>query len=432
MNDHPVANPTEPPSKDIAESAAPSAVPPPVRPPRRWLVRLVLAAPILLIAIPVFVSGVPRQISLWHLAVALEKQARNDHRGALQALESALAWDSTNGDTWLTRAESYRAQGDFQAALADCTRARELVPEDLRYLSARIALNHLAGRHREAIQDSDEINAASRPLLDRVRDRSALASELANTAAYVRAVAGLELKEALAYAEESVRQLEGEPSMMVRLGYLKYLRRQFDEALHFLDVGIQLTEDDLAALQQLSNPRARESQIVLEQRLAMFHFYRSLVYEETNRHDAAAREWTEVRKLTGAPLTREQCPNYFIAVELVLRDAMVLDTLGYVRLRRGEPATALQDLELAVQQCEAAYEDWGTRYQDLDQQMQRDPLHGLPHEKLRDVERELKKSVAVIRYHRSLAHEQLNHPSQADSDRQRVRDLGFEPNENLF
>ena len=41
-------------------------------------------------------------------------------------------------------------------------------------------------------------------------------------------------------------------------------------------------------------------------------------------------------------------------------------------------------------------------------------------------------NVAVIRYHRSLVYDKLGESAKAEEDRRRVRELGFEPNEDLF
>ena len=54
---------------------------------------------------------------------------------------------------------------------------------------------------------------------------------------------------------------------------------------------------------------------------------------------------------------------------------------------------------------------------------------------LRVIRRERKQfdeSVAVIRYHRMLVLENLGRSDDAERDRQRVIELGFEPNDELF
>jgi hypothetical protein len=40
--------------------------------------------------------------------------------------------------------------------------------------------------------------------------------------------------------------------------------------------------------------------------------------------------------------------------------------------------------------------------------------------------------VAVIRYHRALLFDKIGKPKEAESDRQRVRELGYTPTPSLF
>lgn len=385
---------------------------------RTWLVRLVLAVPILLVLIPL--EG-PRQVSMWHLAAAREKQDRDDVVGARQSLEKAVAWNSANARAWLALAEVDRAQGDWVSALSHCDRAIELDPENLQYLLTRSSVNQLAGRHQQAVDDARQYVAIGEQKLKKVRDTAArvgLISDMANTTAYARAVAGLELDEALKDANTAVLLRGGKAKMIAQFGYLKYLRRQHGEALELLSRAIQLLERELETDRKPDRAKALNGLAELEDQLAQFHVYRALVYEETNQPDAAATDWAKVRALGGDEKLRDTCPHYLVTLQDVVQNGTVLDTLGYVLLQRGD-ALALSTLDLAVQQVETLLDDWDTRY------------HYVSPQQLRALERRAKESVAAVRYHRSLAYDHQGLPSKAELDRQRVRELGFVPDANL-
>jgi len=88
-------------------------------------------------------------------------------------------------------------------------------------------------------------------------------------------------------------------------------------------------------------------------------------------------------------------------------DPAVRDTRGYILHRLGRNEQALEDLQRAVEELEpsaAAFKPGDPRARNF----------------------------AVIVYHRSLVLEALGKSSEAERDRQRVRELGFEPDEHLF
>jgi tetratricopeptide (TPR) repeat protein len=84
-----------------------------------------------------------------------------------------------------------------------------------------------------------------------------------------------------------------------------------------------------------------------------------------------------------------------------------LDTRAFVLYRLGRAAEALPDADAAVAAVERVF---GENPKSPD----------------------ARKNVAVIIYHRSLILEALGKSSKAEQDRDRVRELGFEPDEHLF
>jgi tetratricopeptide (TPR) repeat protein len=171
---------------------------------------------------------------------------------------------------------------------------------------------------------------------------------------------------------------------------------------------------------------------------------RSQALQHLGRHDQAIADWKRLlekhsggfsgrramflnglayAQALGNTELESALENVNAALDLVGHDGAILDTRGYIHYQRGDYKSARADLDLAVSMIEKAFE---------------------PHQKERDTRqfvdrrtheadfRTLAKSVAVIRYHRALAYDALDKPDQAERDRRRVRELGFEPGEDLF
>lgn len=98
----------------------------------------------------------------------------------------------------------------------------------------------------------------------------------------------------------------------------------------------------------------------------------------------------------------------------------MLDTRGFLYYRNGDLDRALKDLDWAVKFAEdSALVDAGQL-----------PIADRRYKKLADQEEAA--MLAVIRYHRGLVHAARKDQTQAEADFRRVRELGFEPNEELF
>jgi tetratricopeptide (TPR) repeat protein len=168
---------------------------------------------------------------------------------------------------------------------------------------------------------------------------------------------------------------------------------------------------------------------------------RSQALQHLGRHDEAIADWKRLMASAGStrPAGRATylnglayaqavgnreldaaLENIAQALEIVGQNAAMLDTRGFIQYRRGDLKSARTDLDLAVNMVEEEYR----QASQLTQYVQR-----------REYEAslaELAESVAVIRYHRALVYDALNKPDQAAEDHARVRELGFEPGDDLF
>ncbi len=89
--------------------------------------------------------------------------------------------------------------------------------------------------------------------------------------------------------------------------------------------------------------------------------------------------------------------------------------------RSGEAKAALEDMEPAV-------ESFDKYVADTRAAMQSSVRSFNTLQELENAEH----SLAVLLYHRSLIYDRLNQRDKAKVDRERVRTLGYEPNEKLF
>ncbi|NLF70013.1 MAG: hypothetical protein GX575_13285 [Candidatus Anammoximicrobium sp.] len=222
------------------------------------------------------------------------------------------------------------------------------------------------------------------------------------------------LERALQWAEDSAATYACRADWMLE-------DEQFDRALADYDMALTLEPTNLWALIQ-----------------------RSEVLQHLGRHAEAIRDWKKLvdRQASASadqravflnglayaqsldtakdPELDEALGNASQALNLAGQDAAILDTRGYIQYRRGDLKAAEADLNLAVTGMELQHKQFEQTRQYTDQ---------------REFARQLKKSrksLAVIRYHRALVYDALGMTKEADADRQRVRELGFDPAPHLF
>jgi len=115
-------------------------------------------------------------------------------------------------------------------------------------------------------------------------------------------------------------------------------------------------------------------------------------------------------------------PDAGSEAELYLIDsrAAMLDTRGFIQYRLGAWDAAKRDLDMAVEMIEK-------RLGILSKDRQ------YPDHRERELKMDsVRQSVAVIHYHRAMVNDEIDETGQAAQDRQRVRELDFEPSEELF
>lgn len=115
------------------------------------------------------------------------------------------------------------------------------------------------------------------------------------------------------------------------------------------------------------------------------------------------------------------------ALELTGKNAALLDTRGFIHFRRGAFESARADLNDAISLLEAERRPAAASAETKRRETTRED----PREERR-LRREQDHTLAVLLYHRLQILEELEAEVEAAMDRQRIRELGFEPSEKLF
>jgi tetratricopeptide (TPR) repeat protein len=382
------------------------------RPWRRTMMGLFLAFLLVL-----GVQRLPEEVSAWYLAAAEIAAEAGQTELALQRVDQAARWVPNSPRPRAARIAIYRHVGQYDEALALFDEAIEQSDSEALRLQ-RYELLLEAGREKEVLAYLKEKQNRSATL--GVRRGVA-------TAFYVRKqfeAALRVLNDDATAEEESSHAQEWARTLILRSEIYRELG-QYEEALAQWDRAVKLEPT-----------WARSPQQVHQRIQLLCHLQRFDEVEAACRQlDEQASFWT---KQTDAAFLNSQA--YFRAVanrdlgtaeiqaeravKLTLGSANVLDTRGYVRWRLGKLEDAADDLDSAVESLEAERRRITRRIKTVGlisrtslqtQELDQNAL-----------------TLAVILYHRSLVYDSRGQAADAERDRNRVRELGYEPNDRLF
>lgn len=403
---------------------------------RAWSTLLVVVAAIAVVIVPVAKMEIPREIARWHVAAATVHALDGDYSAASAEIAQAMAWDPGN-PAWLLLRATYRLEtGAWQEGLADCDQLTQLLPDDPDVGELRSHFLHHLGRHREAIAEWRNIlrTSGAQP--------AAREQHLLNGLAYATAIGGLDLEEGRFAAEKALEIVANVPAIFDPAGVLDLGRAvtahelgQLDEAVQFATSARDSAE---AALQQISrrSPQPEETdpvaaarrgeELSLRAHLAGILEFRGQLNDELGRADEAAQDRRRKQELTsGGNLAEIRPYGLEVAVARVEGCASILDTRGFVLYRLGLYEEALTDLDLAL----AAYEEV-SRTLPAFIEARKHLIIDMRQENRQEAQ--VRRTLAVIRYHRSLTLDALGQNEKADQDRAAIRELGFVPDEHLF
>lgn len=211
------------------------------------------------------VNGVRHFVAL-RLTESAEMEFEHDKLpAALAAANRALFWEPDSFECW--REYSIRADiceempEHLQESLDDLNEVIKRLSDPARLKRAsqsladaygrRASILQRLGRHREAVADSTAaLNIASVPNVkaDLNMAPDSLRARFLNQRAYIRALGGTELNEALQDAQQSLGLQPNDPDVIDTRGYIYFRLGKYDRALNDLQQAIRLQTSPLRGL----------------------------------------------------------------------------------------------------------------------------------------------------------------------------------------
>jgi tetratricopeptide (TPR) repeat protein len=187
---------------------------------------------------------VPNEIGRWKLAAALKLRDDGEKAAAYDKLEVAMLWFPDSPSLLIQRAEWRLADGEREAALADCDQALEAGGNRLFWLQVHAQFMWDAGEFARAADDWKQINALSERTGKPSREMAL------NGLAYAQALAKVDLEDALQHADEALRLEPGNEAILDTRGYILHLQDRNEEAVDDLNAAVKGMDANLAAVRK--------------------------------------------------------------------------------------------------------------------------------------------------------------------------------------
>lgn len=267
--------------------------------------RLVVLALLLGVVVPgIVVSFAMPQIRLavveWSAQQAFEREAEGDVAGAIDELGRAIDWadpeDNQVGQLLCWRAMLRMEHGDARGAVDDTSEAILAAPRSTQPRRVR-ALAHVVLDDPEAA-----LSDANAALEMGGRD----SPEALNHRAYIRALVGRELPEALLDIDRALAgNDEGAPELLDTRGYILHLLGRHQEAIDLLNTAISQLQQQRRQVAMLSG-RSSPAEIAyrlrsLDHSLAVMHHHRGLACRAAGLEGQAAQDLEIAQRKGFAP-----------------------------------------------------------------------------------------------------------------------------------
>ncbi|MEI8227249.1 MAG: hypothetical protein WCH77_03145 [Planctomycetota bacterium] len=243
--------------------------------------------------LPEIVPAVRQMVVGWSLEQAAEREARNDLTGAIANLGRAIRWHGDDVDLLCMRSMLRLEDRDAAGALEDASRAAALAPTAPQPLRVRALANVVLGNAAAALADAEIVVDLASP-----GDPEAL-----NHRAYIRALVGRDLPEALVDIDAAIGgQREATPELLDTRGFILHLLGRTQEAIDQLNLAIDGMQQNRRQLALLAG-RIDRSELSrrlrsLDHGLAVMLHHRALACEQAGLDEQAKQDF-ELAKRKG-------------------------------------------------------------------------------------------------------------------------------------
>ena len=260
---------------------------------RKRLVIVALAAAVILPALllPEIAPAIRQLVVEWSLEQALEREARDDLAGAIGEIGRAIRWHGEDVDLLCMRSMLRLEDRDAAGALEDAGRAAAIAPTSPQPLRVRALAHVVLGNADAALADAELVVDIAAP-----GDPDAL-----NHRAYIRALVGRDLPEALADIDAAIAsQGDAAPELLDTRGFILHLLGRTQEAIDQLNVAIDRMQQNRRRLTGLSG-RVERTELarrlrMLDHGLAVMLHHRALACEKAGLEEQAKQDFTLAKK----------------------------------------------------------------------------------------------------------------------------------------
>ncbi|MCA9245504.1 MAG: hypothetical protein KDA42_00285 [Planctomycetales bacterium] len=265
----------------------------------RWLLIAPIVAAVGVYAMREPLDGLSSRIhATWQLDQALRAQSADDPATALEKLDQAIqAWPMSE-QLYMLRAQMRRRAGDLRGSMEDYDIAIQLAPKFAEAYMQRAVVRRMLGYTTDALED---VNTA---IVLRPRGEA----EPLNLRAYLRALSGVELQEALVDIDKALSTVDSAPAAWLDTRACVLLGLgELDRALEDIDTALRLMETDRDELMNSERYRelTSESQQAWQEQytesLSVMYHHRAQIYKAQGEADLADADARHAEQLGFRP-----------------------------------------------------------------------------------------------------------------------------------
>ena len=412
-----------------------------------YVVPLVFAC---LVFVPVLYYGLDSELARWKSARSQLLYEEGEIQDSINMMRTAVEQAPHDLDLQLELAEKLMMHQRAEEALEIVDEVAALSVDPLPALRSKAQCLMYLGRSKEAL-------SVVKSLSDHIMPEEFGEPARLNELAYFRGLANSELKEAQEDIQSAIEIVQRrqwwdvnypmplEDQALVALGLvartvnaceqvvpilderIEYYHDLHQKTLNRISSNVYLLFDHDFPLDTHQEEIIRHSQIQLysmRRDCALLLAVRALIYQQLNQIDKYYSDRMMIVELEqDAEKLVDVIPDDWHLMNLMMRSAVVLDTRAVVNMSRGDRlSNAAHDLNVAVLAIEVLSKTYDGSMQNTIRDETGDQFSPS----------ELNRLEAVLRLHRAQLFQRMDLKAEAETDFQKMEELGFDRNEKLF